>query len=209
MRRLWWIVPIVAVWAIANTADDISEKTRGPTSPSAQTFQTNPATETNLSGPQVNTDRATYEYVTGDRVRLRSGPTTSDSVLGHLNTGDRVRLLGRSGSWSEVITSFGRGWMSSDYLSPDQPPTTVRAPATPSRQIAAPTDREIRDARAQIIRQSIASYQGSCPCPYNIDRAGHRCGGRSAWSRPGGFSPICYDSDVTDARLQSYLARQR
>lgn len=46
------------------------------------------------------------------------------------------------------------------------------------------------------IRQSIASYSGSCPCPYSVDRGGRRCGGRSAYSRPGGSAPICYASDV-------------
>ncbi len=46
------------------------------------------------------------------------------------------------------------------------------------------------------IRQSIASYSGSCPCPYSVDRAGRRCGGRSAYSKPGGAAPLCYAADV-------------
>ena len=48
----------------------------------------------------------------------------------------------------------------------------------------AKTDAEIKRA---IINESIASYRsnrGNCPCPYNTDRAGHRCGARSAYSRP-------------------------
>lgn len=56
------------------------------------------------------------------------------------------------------------------------------------------TDAQIRQ---RLIRQSIASYPGSCPCPYSVDRAGRRCGGRSAYSRPGGYAPLCYPSDVT------------
>jgi len=39
------------------------------------------------------------------------------------------------------------------------------------------TDVEIKQ---EIIKQSIASYRGSCPCPYNTDRTGRRCGARSA-----------------------------
>ncbi len=46
--------------------------------------------------------------------------------------------------------------------------------------------------KQRLIRESIASYSGSCPCPYNTDRAGRRCGARSAYSRPGGAAPICY-----------------
>lgn len=54
------------------------------------------------------------------------------------------------------------------------------------------------DAAAQrAIRESIASYSGSCPCPYSVDQAGRRCGGRSAYSRPGGKAPLCYPEDVT------------
>jgi hypothetical protein len=53
------------------------------------------------------------------------------------------------------------------------------------------------DAAAQrAIRQSISAYTGSCPCPYSTDRAGRRCGARSAYSRPGGRAPLCYPGDV-------------
>jgi len=60
----------------------------------------------------------------------------------------------------------------------------------------AQSDMEIRQ---RIIRESIASYPGSCPCPYNTDRAGRRCGARSAYSRPGGYAPLCFSSDVGQA----------
>jgi hypothetical protein len=62
--------------------------------------------------------------------------------------------------------------------------------------------------RQKIIRASIASYSGSCPCPYNTDRAGRSCGRRSAYSRPGGYSPKCYPSDVTAAEVKAYRARR-
>lgn len=63
------------------------------------------------------------------------------------------------------------------------------------------TDAEIRQ---EIIKESIASYRGNCPCPHNVDRAGRRCGARSAYSRPGGASPICYDKDVTQKMVDDY-----
>jgi len=66
------------------------------------------------------------------------------------------------------------------------------------------SDAEIR--RIQI-QQSISGYSGSCPCPYNRDRGGRRCGGRSAYSRPGGASPLCYDNDVTDEMINDYRRR--
>lgn len=61
------------------------------------------------------------------------------------------------------------------------------------------TDQEIR---RYLIEQSIRSYSGNCPCPYNQDSAGRRCGGRSAYSRPGGASPLCYPGDISDRRVE-------
>jgi len=60
--------------------------------------------------------------------------------------------------------------------------------------------------KQRIIQESINSYPGNCPCPYNTDRAGRSCGGRSAYSRPGGYSPKCYASDVSAAELRAYRA---
>jgi len=37
-----------------------------------------------------------------------------------------------------------------------------------------------------------SAWHGSCDCPYDYTRRGRRCGGRSAYSRPGGRSPVCY-----------------
>jgi hypothetical protein len=61
--------------------------------------------------------------------------------------------------------------------------------------------------RQEIIKDSIARYSGNCPCPYNSDRAGRRCGRRSAYSRPGGASPICYAEDVTQRMIDDYRKR--
>ena len=59
----------------------------------------------------------------------------------------------------------------------------------------------------QMIRDSIASYPGNCPCPYNSTRNGSACGRRSAYSKPGGYSPICYPSDVSADMIENYRKR--
>ena len=46
-----------------------------------------------------------------------------------------------------------------------------------------------------------SSYSGNCPCPYNTASDGSRCGARSAWSRSGGASPVCYASDSTTSSI--------
>lgn len=63
------------------------------------------------------------------------------------------------------------------------------------------------DIKQKIIRDSIASYPGRCPCPYNTDRAGRECGKRSAWSKPGGRAPLCYPDDISDEMVKRYKGR--
>ncbi len=63
---------------------------------------------------------------------------------------------------------------------------------------------EVRDI---LIKLSIAAYPGNCPCPYNVDRAGRRCGARSAYSKPGGRAPLCFAEDVTDEMIEEYRRR--
>jgi hypothetical protein len=63
------------------------------------------------------------------------------------------------------------------------------------------SDAEVRQV---LIKQSIANYRGSCPCPYNVDRAGRSCGRRSAYSKPGGASPLCYSQDITQKMVDEY-----
>ena len=60
------------------------------------------------------------------------------------------------------------------------------------------------DIKKILIEQSIRSYFGTCPCPYNQARNGSRCGRRSAYSKPGGAEPLCYESDVSDVMVERY-----
>ena len=47
-----------------------------------------------------------------------------------------------------------------------------------------------------LINDSIKNYPGVCPCPYSIMKNGKKCGKKSAYSRPGGYEPLCYLSDI-------------
>jgi hypothetical protein len=73
---------------------------------------------------------------------------------------------------------------------------------------ATSSTKEKRSSDAQIrkhmIAESIAAYAGNCPCPYNTASNGSSCGKRSAWSRPGGESPLCYPSDISAEMVQEY-----
>jgi hypothetical protein len=66
------------------------------------------------------------------------------------------------------------------------------------------SDAQVRQA---IIQDSIARYQAAghpCACPYNPARNGSRCGARSAYSRPGGESPLCFPQDVSDGMVADW-----
>ncbi|MQB22581.1 hypothetical protein DXT90_18310 [Agrobacterium tumefaciens] len=56
----------------------------------------------------------------------------------------------------------------------------------------------------RIIAESIAGYPGTCACPYSTDRRGRKCGNRSAYSKPGGYAPICFAGDVTKSMIEAY-----
>ena len=63
------------------------------------------------------------------------------------------------------------------------------------------TDDQVKQ---KIIEDSIASYPGTCACPFNTARNGSSCGRRSAWSKAGGYSPICYKKEVTKEMVKEW-----
>ncbi len=78
---------------------------------------------------------------------------------------------------------------------------TVSIGTRANAQGSSPSDDEIRRL---LMQRSIAGYSGNCPCPESINSAGRRCGGSSAYSKPGGSQPLCYPSDVTAEMIQQY-----
>ncbi|APG18152.1 hypothetical protein Y71_12820 [Kosakonia radicincitans DSM 16656] len=68
------------------------------------------------------------------------------------------------------------------------------------------SDAQVKKA---IIAESIAQYPGPCACPYNQARNGSACGRRSAWSKQGGYSPLCYPDDVSKEQVKAWRERQQ
>lgn len=145
-------------------------------------------------------------YVTATSLNVRAAPSAGADVLLKVPLGSKVVAVSQSGPWVEVrLTNGATGWMSGQYLAADPPSAIAEvqpAPVAPTRP------RYDRAAVVQaIISASIASYHGNCPCPYNSMRNGRSCGGRSAYSKPGGYAPLCFPQDVTEAMIQDYVAR--
>ncbi|PYC20240.1 hypothetical protein DMO17_18760 [Aquipseudomonas alcaligenes] len=77
----------------------------------------------------------------------------------------------------------------------------------PSLSVAESHSEEARQrAVREIIQESISRYPGNCPCPYNLAANGSRCGKRSAYSRQGGYGPICYAEDVDERMIEQHLS---
>ncbi|MEM0653874.1 hypothetical protein AAFL31_18965 [Klebsiella huaxiensis] len=68
------------------------------------------------------------------------------------------------------------------------------------------TDDQVKQ---QIIDDSIASYPGVCACPFNRARNGSSCGRRSAWSKAGGYAPVCYKKEVTKEMINDWRQSQQ
>jgi hypothetical protein len=82
----------------------------------------------------------------------------------------------------------------------------VISQASAQQRTGALTDQEIV---AVIVAESRKAYHATgrpCACPDDLARNGTACGGRSAYSRPGGASPKCYARDVTPAEIRAYRA---
>lgn len=61
------------------------------------------------------------------------------------------------------------------------------------------------DVAEEVMWANLSGYYGNCPCPWSLDSRGRQCGGRSAYSRPGGQTPTCYPSQVTFSDIDNYI----
>ena len=66
------------------------------------------------------------------------------------------------------------------------------------------SSQSVEAIKQKIIKESIESYSGNCPCPYNTASNGSRCGKRSAYNRAGGYAPLCYPEDISDRMVREY-----
>lgn len=140
-----------------------------------------------------------YAVVTVANLKVRAGQSSGSTIRSRLNKGERVEVLDARGKWwlIDPVGPATPGYVSSRYL--DTPDVRVNS----TDQIASSTLRTKSEIAKEIISESIARFPGKCPCPYNTDRAGRRCGARSAYVKPGGLTPMCFESDVPDQLLRA------
>lgn len=171
-----------------------------PTSPSTTTASPRDETPRSPNFAEIRT-----KYVSGKGVALRGAPNPKSQILDRLDRGRKVDLLQSEAQWSKVkdVLTQKEGWVATKFLQDDNPK---------KEEISKPSEPKVKPAPTlsptiiiqRIIAESVASYPGTCACPYSTDRRGRRCGNRSAYSKPGGYAPICFAQDVTKSMLEAY-----
>lgn len=174
-----------------------------------------PATPPNASpaGPAappptsaIKPDRDTKPvFIRGHKVPLRAAPDGKALILDRVDQPRELAELERRDGWAHVrdpLTSR-EGWVSTKRVLETRPkPDESSEPkVSPGALLSAAAIAKL------IIAASISDYPSSCACPYQTDRGGRSCGRRSAYSRPGGYAPICYEADVTPSMVADYRAR--
>jgi hypothetical protein len=87
---------------------------------------------------------------------------------------------------------------------PASAPDTSPKPESKRKVGAVLTAAAITAIIIQVSRDQYHAGGRPCACPDDSMRNGRACGGRSAYSRPGGAAPLCYPTDVTAAMIESY-----
>ncbi len=155
--------------------------------------------------PAKDIERAGPKYVRGKSVALRQSPNAKANILDRLALGKQVMVLAHEGQWSRVRDdlTWREGWVATRFLSDDEPVAKREAPEVKQTVEVKPKIAPSIIIQ-RIIAESIAGYPGTCACPYSTDRRGRKCGSRSAYSKPGGYSPICFAGDVTRSMIEAY-----
>lgn len=163
-------------------------------------IQSNP-TKQDSTGTLTKPQTAEIAYVDADRLKVRNGPGTNYQQVWTLKANERVTIVARSNEWAKLKGERYEGWVHGGYLT---------AKPAPAKVVSAPSVAKMSASQVRqiLIQRSIGLYSGRCPCPYNTMKNGRRCGGNSAYSRPGGASPLCYPGDVSDRMVADFLARQ-
>jgi hypothetical protein len=146
--------------------------------------------------------------VNADGAQAREFPHIEAQVLATLSKGTTVYELRRVTNWVEVRGLKERlGWIEARGLSVGK--DGEQQPGGKSSATVALTLAAIAALIVEESRQAYYAIGRSCACPEDLTPTGRRCGGNSAYSRPGGASPFCYPSDVPPERIEQYRRKLR
>lgn len=193
---VWLVVLVVAAFQFVNRlpGPDTTPRPEVTTSAPATAKSAAPLRPSPLkASAQPSRAAPATHSVAANSLRVRGLPTTAAEVLTELPRGSMVTILASSDGWGLVGLADGRqGWVSIEYLAPLSSKATPPTTQEPIQLFTPPAKTKSKPAIGQPLRDA---YVGTCDCPYDRKRNGARCGGTSAYSRPGGRSPACYVGD--------------
>ncbi len=224
MKKRYWLLCGLILFGISKFGEtpsedgrtapspSFSEEARAPKAPpstmsdqrptSLPTSTTSKLSETANSRTVVE---VTTKFVSRNGVALRGAPNPKSQIIDRMDRGRKVELLQSDLQWSRIkdILTQKEGWVATRFLQDDNPKREeISKPSEPKSKPPPTLSPTIIIQR--IIAESLANYPGTCACPYSTDRRGRRCGNRSAYSKPGGYAPICFAQDVTTSMIEAY-----
>jgi len=214
-RSYWpWIVGAVFAYVFLQPESAETNRIESTSQTRSSALGQNASLDIRSKAP-VNLDHSTrqsppasinvqYVQVAASKLNVRRSPSKNARVINGLARGSIVRVLDKDGSWALIENTDTKGWVFAEYLRRTLNQDARHEKASVETQNAIP-DVSSSDIRRTLIAQSIAKYPGNCPCPYNTTASGRRCGGNSAYSRRGGYSPLCYENDISDQTVHGYL----
>ncbi|GAB6179779.1 N-acetylmuramoyl-L-alanine amidase [Desulfotomaculum defluvii] len=122
---------------------------------------------TNGSTPTTGQTSTKIAVVTGDTLNVRSGPGTTNSIVGTMKKGDRLTLLGQSGDWYKIQGTTTTGWVAS-WLVAIQNKTVTSNPA-PTSQVEPPsTDKTASSNQVAIINADNLNLRSGPGTSHNV-----------------------------------------
>ena len=224
MKKRYWLLCGLILFGISKflgtpwehgrttPSSSFSEEARAPKAPPSTMSDQRPSspptstasTPSETAGSHAVAETTT-KFVSGNGVALRGAPNPKSQIIDRLDRGRKVELLQSDLQWSRIkdVLTQKEGWVATRFLQDDHPKQEeISKPSEPKSKPPPTLSPTIIIQR--IIAESLANYPGTCACPYSTDRRGRRCGSRSAYSKPGGYAPICFAQDVTKSMIEAY-----
>ena len=104
---------------------------------------------------------ATLYYVTGDNVRVRSGPGTDYDIVSHLSRGAKIDVLSTRHGWARMTLWSGsdEAWISTKFISRTKPTSERRTtPSSSSSTSGAPNYNNFVAANYNVIVNPVNNY---------------------------------------------------
>ena len=167
---------------------------------SIQLYESIPESNSNYSKAQEAVETLKRQLFYAQKGQTVPADTFPQAINAATKAANLTQTAQSTSDWEEVVTTWQESIELLQLVSEDSPNIeTARAKITEyeknlqyaQAKASAPPPQPAASSQPTVVRAR-EPRPGSCDCPYDYTSSGSRCGGRSAYSRPGGASPVCY-----------------